>query len=70
MYGDTLENLEVITLDLIDDMLKELMSSAREGAFDVYPIVHRCTTGIVSSIVSNCLYYFNMHNFKTLLLFQ
>ena len=52
MYGDTLENLEVITLDLIEDMLKEIKLSTKNGPLDVYPMIHRCTTGIISSIVS------------------
>ena len=63
MYGDTLENLEVITLDLIDDMLTELKMSDGRASIDVYPIVHKCTTSIITSIVRKCLHYLKMHEY-------
>ena len=52
MYGDTLENLEVITLKLIDDMLKDLKTASQNGHVDIFPIVHECTNGVITSIVS------------------
>ena len=52
MYGDTLENLEVITLDLIDDLLEQLQESSKKGPVDMFPIVHKCTNGVITSIVS------------------
>ena len=52
MYGDNLENLEKITMELVADMVNELAMVAEKEPTDVYPIYHRCTTGIISSIVS------------------
>ena len=53
MYGENLENLEVISLDLIQDLLGELKQNAQEGPFDINPILHHCVTGIITSIVSD-----------------
>ena len=52
MYGDNLENLEVISLDLIQDLLEELKQNAEKGPVDIKPILHQCVTGIITSIVS------------------
>ena len=52
MYGDNLENLEVITLELIDDLVSQLKEASMQGAVDVYPYIASCTTGIITSIVS------------------
>ena len=53
MYGDSLEGLEVITLDLIDDLIAELSHTSRDGSCDVLPSLSKCTAGIISSIVSS-----------------
>ena len=52
MYGDNLDTLEKITMELVADMVKELATVAEKGPMDLYPTYHRCTTGIMSSIVS------------------
>ena len=53
MYGDNLANLEVISLDIIDEMVTQLQEASVQGAVDVYPYIHTCTTGIITSIVSS-----------------
>ena len=52
MYGNNLDNLEKITMELVGDLVNELATVAEKGPMDLYPIYHRCTTGIISSIVS------------------
>ena len=52
MYGDNLENLELITLDLIKDMNEELRSVVEtDGCVNMRPILRQCTAGIITSIV-------------------
>ena len=52
MYGDTLENLEDITLNFIGVMLKDLKKASQNNHVDIFPIVHDCTFGVITSIVS------------------
>ena len=51
MYGDNLKNLEAISMDLIGDMLEELRLVSTQGPLDIYPIYHKCITGILTSVV-------------------
>ena len=54
MYGDNLENLELITLDQIKDMNEELRSVVEAGGcVNMTPIIHQCITGIIISIVGH-----------------
>lgn len=53
MYGNNLKNLEDISVDLIQDMLNDLDEEYQsKGPIEVDAILHRCTTGIITSIVS------------------
>ena len=51
MYGNNLQNLEAISMNLIGDMLEELNQLYTDGPLDICPVYAKCITGIMSSVV-------------------